>query len=576
MSSSLEVAQTILHGFDKHYRLFREVSEQAKGHFEKADWSAVRQASRTRIDMYDQRVREAVSVLTERFPHLKTEEGLWAHIKTTYIGLLYEHKQPECAETFFNSVASRVLDRRYHRNDYIFSRPAISTEHLDGEEPTYRCYYSDSPDPIDRSFREILLRFELALPFQDLDRDIGYVKQAIREAFPRGWARHPNFQIQVLRSLFFRNRAAYAVGRVLDGARTFPFVVPLLRDATGSVYVDTILLDERNIGRLFSLSHVYFMVDMEVPAAYVEFLQTVVSTMPKAEIYTLLGLQKQGKTIFFRDLQQHLKHSSDRFVLAPGIKGMVMLVFTLPSFPYVFKVIRDWFEPPKDADRRSVEGRYQLVKGHDRVGRMTDTLEFTHVAFPWSRFDEALKAEIVRLIPGSIEIDAERIVIKHLYMERRLVPLDMHLRSADDARRRDSIREYGDAIKDLAAANIFPGDLLIKNFGVTRYGRVLFYDYDEVCYLTDCRFHHLPVSRDDDDEMSSESRLVVDTNDIFPAQFPTFLFPPGTSRDTFLEFHGDLCDPNFWTAQNERLLAGQEGEVFTYGPEARFSLRYGG
>jgi isocitrate dehydrogenase kinase/phosphatase len=330
MSVADEIARAIIDGFDKHYSLFRESGRLAQDRWERADWAAIREAGKNRIAWYDRRVEEACAVVKERFSGRTREDALWPQIKRAYIALLLEHKQPECAETFYNSVARRVLDRRYYGNAYLFSRPAISTEHLDGEHPTYRGYYPDTND-LRPTLRLAIRDLGMRLPFRDLERDLGYVMRAVDEHFPDGWERRSNFQVHDLRSLFFRNKAAYVVGRVVNGGITWPFVFPVLHDGDGFVRIDAILLDEKSIGRLFSLERAYFFIDMEVPSAFVQFLSTLVPLKPRAEIYTMVGLQKQGKTIFFRDLEHHLKHSTDRFVLAPGTKGMVMLVFTLPS-----------------------------------------------------------------------------------------------------------------------------------------------------------------------------------------------------------------------------------------------------
>ncbi len=253
-------------------------------------------------------------------------------------------------------------------------------------------------------------------------------------------------------------------------------------------------MKQENIGRVFSLARAYFMVDMEVPSAFVEFLESVLPTKPKAELYTMLGLQKQGKTLFYRDLIEHMKHSTDTFVMAPGVRGAVMAVFTLPSFPYVFKIIRDWFDPPKDSDRRRVNEKYLMVKYHDRVGRLADTLEYSFVALPLARFDKALLEELRRVAASAVEVDGDKVVIRHVYIERRMVPLDVYVRDVGDDEERllAAIKEYGAAIRELAGANIFPGDLLLKNFGVTRYGRVVFYDYDEIAPITECTFRQIP------------------------------------------------------------------------------------
>lgn len=573
MPDAGSIARTILDGFDRHYGLFRATTALAKGRWERADWLGIREASRARIDMYDQRVREGVAAVHAALGGKPLEESLWPAIKRAYIGMLHEHYQPECAETFFNSVARRVLDKRYYKNDYIFTRPAISTEHLDGTEPTYRCYYPKRVD-LRATLRQAIEDFGIGLPFVDLDRDIQWIGRALDEAPPESVEHAPNFQVHVLRSLFFRNKAAYVVGRVVNGATITPFVIPLLQDEERRVYVDTILLDPQVIGRLFSLARAYFFVDMEVPSAYVEFLQSIVPNKPKCELYMMLGLGKQGKTLFFRDLEQHLRRSTDTFVLAEGTKGMVMVVFTLPSFPYVFKIIRDWFVPPKDTDRQSVEERYKFVKLNDRVGRMADTLEYAHVAFPLDRLDGALVEELEKLAPSILERDGDRLVLRHLYIERRLVPLDVYLRKVDETRQRAAIDEYGKALKDLAAANIFAGDLLLKNFGITRYGRVIFYDYDELCELTECRFRTMPRARDDDEEMAGEAWFNVEKGDVFPEQFPTFLFPPGAQREMFLELHPDLARADFWRRQQARLEAGVEEDHFAYPEMLRFSARF--
>ncbi|AKF10791.1 bifunctional isocitrate dehydrogenase kinase/phosphatase [Sandaracinus amylolyticus] len=573
MKLAEQIAAEILRGFDKHYRIFRDISSAAKDRFERADWAASREAGRTRIHFYDQRVREAVDLVSDRFPLATVEELIWPHVKQAYFQLLYEHRQPECAETFFNSVACRVLDRRYYRNEYIFWRPAISTEYLTGGEPDYRSFY-DRGEGLRGALRDVVLSYELRGQWQDLERDLDRLERAVAEHFGGPWTSDVDFQIQVLSSLFYRNKAAYLCGRARNGYREYPFVVPILKDEQGAMFLDALLLSPQDIGRVFSLARAYCMVDMEVPAAFVQFVSSMLPRKPRSEIYTLVGLQKQGKTLFYRDMMLHLKHSSDCFTVAPGTKGMVMAVFTLPSFPYVFKVIRDWFPPPKDVDRAKVEDRYLLVKHHDRVGRMADSLEYSHVAFPLERFEPELLAELKSVASSMIRIEGDQLIVKHLYIEKRLVPLDLFLQKSDEQRTRAAIREYGNAIKELASANIFAGDLLLKNFGITRFGRVVFYDYDEIGYLTDFKFRRIPKARDYDDEMSADPWFSVGPHDVFPEQFPTFLFADPKQREIFMELHGDLMDPAFWIAAQDRCRRGEQADIFPYPENLRFSRRF--
>jgi len=325
---------------------------------------------------------------------------------------------------------------------------------------------------------------------------------------------------------------------------------------------------------------------MEIPSAYVQFLRSLMPRKPRAEIYNALGLAKQGKTLFYRDFLHHLRHSRDQFRIAPGIKGMVMLVFDLPSFPFVFKLIKDYFPHQKETTREQIKAKYLLVKQHDRVGRMADTLEYSEVAFPRDRFDDALIAEIEKFAPSQLEISDRdgdgqtEVIIKHLYIERRMIPLNIYLQEAFDTGLSDprarqqmehSVIEYGNAIKDLVAANIFPGDMLWKNFGVTRNGKVVFYDYDEIEYLTDCNFRRVPTPRNEEEEMSGEVWYSVGPRDVFPETFGPFLLGNDAVREVFMQHHADLLDAAFWQSHKERIQAGHMFDVFPYDTERRFA-----
>jgi isocitrate dehydrogenase kinase/phosphatase len=402
-----------------------------------------------------------------------------------------------------------------------------------------------------------------------------------------------NFQIQVLSSLFYRNKGAYVVGKVINGFQELPFALPILHAPSGKLVIDALLDGEDELLILFSFARAYFMVDMEIPSAYVQFLRSLMPRKPRAEFYNALGLAKQGKTLFYRDFLHHLRHSTDRFRIAPGIKGMVMLVFDLPSFPFVFKVIKDFYPSQKDTSREQIRGKYLLVKQHDRVGRMADTLEFSEVAFPFDRFEPELVAELQKFAPSQLEISDRdgdgqtELILKHLYIERRMIPLNIYLQEAfdvlrpgigapDGALRRaqaqieHAVVEYGNAIKDLVAANIFPGDMLWKNFGITRHGKVVFYDYDEIEYITDCNFRRVPAPRNEEDEMSGEIWYSVGPKDVFPETFGPFLLGNPRVREVFMQHHADLLDVAFWQSHQARIRQGHVHDVFPYEPSRRF------
>lgn len=583
-----DIAKAMMDGFNRHYRLFRSESARAKHRFETADWHGQQRAQRERIEFYDLRVKECTRRLEKEFAAQDLPMAVWQQVKLHYIGQLVNHFQPELAETFFNSVTTKILHRTHFHNDFIFVRPAVSTEYIENEDagarPTYRAYYP-AQQSLPTALRHIVEDFGLLRAFEDLPRDLDGVYQVIAGQGMLDKLR-ANFQIQVLSSLFYRNKAAYLVAKVINGYAQLPLVLPLLHGSRGGLVIDAVLTGEDDVQALFSFARAYFMVDMEIPSAYVQFLRSLMPGKPRAELYTALGLAKQGKTLFYRDFLHHLRYSSDKFRMAPGIKGMVMLVFDLPSFPYVFKLIKDYYPPQKDTTREQVKGKYQLVKQHDRVGRMADTLEYSLVAFPRDRFEDALIAEIEKFAPSQLEISDRdgdgrtEVIIRHLYIERRMMPLNIYLQEALDAGPLDeraqaqmahSVVEYGNAIKDLVAANIFPGDMLWKNFGVTRHGKVVFYDYDEIEYLTDCNFRALPTPRNEEDEMSGEIWYAVGPRDVFPQSFAPFLLGHPAVREVFLQHHADLLEPAFWLAYQQRIRQGYVHDVFPYERERRLA-----
>ncbi len=577
-------------GFNRHYQLFRQESAKAKQRFENQDWHGQQRAQRERIEFYDLRVKECSARLESEFEAAQQPPDIWQQVKLHYIGLLVDHFQPELAETFFNSVTTKILDRSYFQNEFIFVRPAVSTEYIESDEldalPTYQAWYPNADNLAD-TIVLVIKHFNLTCPFADMQRDAGDILRNVRKRLAHSKLR-ANFQIQVLNSLFYRNKAAYIVGKVINGFNEIPFALPILHNSKGELVIDAALFGEDDFLMLFSFARAYFLVDMDIPSAYVQFLRSLMPRKPRAEIYNALGLAKQGKTLFYRDLLYHQRHSTDKFRIAPGIKGMVMLVFDQPSFPFVFKVIKDFYPPQKDTTREQIQGKYLLVKQHDRVGRMADTLEYSNVAFPRERFEDELIEEIQKFAPSQIEINTrpdngrQEVVIKHAYIERRMIPLNIYLQESFDVGLQDprakaqmerAVIEYGNAIKDLVAANIFPGDMLWKNFGITRHGKVVFYDYDEIEYITDCNFRKVPQPRNEEDEMSGEIWYHVGPHDVFPETFGPFLLGNPAVREVFMKHHADLLDAGFWQGHKEKIHQGHVHDVFPYEADKRFVVQ---
>lgn len=564
------IAATILAGFNKHYSMFRNASSGAKTLFEEGNWHGIQQLVADRIRMYDDRVRESVEVLRRELAANALNDDVWAQAKKDYIALLVNHKQPELAETFFNSVSTKILDKEYYNNQFIFVKPAISTEYIDSEPRTFQSFYPKE-EGLRGCLKHILNHFRWRTPFAHQARDIADILRAAKRHFGAEWPPQDlNLHLQVLNSAFYRNKSAYIFGQIISGNERYPFALAIVHNAKSKLIVDAALFDAAQISVLFSFARAYFLVDMPVPAGYVQFLQSMLPMRSKGDLYTLLGLGKQGKNIFYREFAQHLEYSDDKFILAPGIKGLVMSVFTLPSFPYVFKVIKDTFGPNKDFDREYVRQKYLLVKKHDRVGRMADTLEFVNVALPKHRCDQELIDELRTLAPSQIEETDDLFIVKHLYIEYRLQPLNLFMQTASPQEKAAAVIDYGYALKELASANIFPGDMLYKNFGMTRFKRVIFYDYDEIEYMTDCNFRAIPPAPNPEYEMSGEVWYPVNKGDVFPEEFGPFLLGEPDVRKVFLEHHRDLLTPEFWQQKKERLQQGILEDFYPYPQSVRF------
>nr|WP_136252567.1 bifunctional isocitrate dehydrogenase kinase/phosphatase [Ningiella ruwaisensis] len=568
-----DIAQAILSGFNRHYHTFLYFTQGANARFESADWKSVQEHSALRIQSYDAKVNEAVTLLKNRFGIKTLDEHIWHWVKAAYIELLSDHKQPELAESFFNSLFCRMFDRRYYLNENIFVKTQVDPDTFSAYTESDR--YQINQQNIHDVYKTIIDKLPLTLPVRQDQTLYRLMDEALSEQIQEDIDTLQHAELEILQPLFYRNKAAYVVGKISVGpSKTFPFVLPVLNNEKGELYIDSLIANKQDTAIIFGFARAYFMVDTQYPGAIVHFLKSILPSKTASELYTCIGLQKHGKTLFYRDFLEHLSQTDDDFVVAPGIRGMVMTVFTLPSYPFVFKLIKDKFAPQKEMTHATVKEKYQLVKQHDRVGRMADTLEFSWVAFPLNRFSDELLNELKKTVQSQLRIEGDMLLLKHVYIERRMTPLNLYL---DDAKTEEqyihAIREYGLAIKQIAAANIFPGDMLFKNFGVTRHGRVIFYDYDEICYLSECNFRHIPPPRYPEDEMASEPWYSVAPNDIFPEEFASFLLCDPNTRKHFKALHPDLLEATFWQSKQANIRSGLFEDVFPYNEQKRFKNR---
>jgi len=559
-------ATLIRAAFDFYREEFSRITRRAPERFERRDWSGIQSDAVERLDLYGRVVSRLVEQLHPLVGERIRDRRFWVPVKKSFAGLVDGAPHLELAETFFNSVTRRIFETVGVDESMEFV--ARDFEYADPDEggPVHVEFGAGA------STEELIGRILGALPsrwrWEDRARDERFVAGAVDARCREKWGEAGFDGIDVLTPVFYRRKGAYLFGRIRRGGRSVPLVLALLHADRG-VRVDAVLLTENEASIVLSFTRSYFHVETPVPRQVVRFLQLIVPLKPIAELYIAIGYNKHGKTEMYRGLMDHLAGSTDGFVLAPGEAGLVMVVFTLPSYDVVFKVIRDRFAPPKATTRAEVKEKYDLVFRHDRAGRLVDAQEFEHLSFAKERFSEDLLAELLRSAAESVAIDGETLTIHHVYLERRVTPLNLYLAQASIDEAREAVLDYGQTVRDLAATNIFPGDLLLKNFGVTRHRRVIFYDYDELCLLSDCRFREMPAPSDNDEEMSAEPWFYVAPNDIFPEEFLTFMGLHGALREAFLGEHAEILTPGFWRRMQRQMEQGALVDIFPYSASRR-------
>lgn len=558
------IAESILDGFDDYRAHFRLITDGARARFEQARWQEIQDASAARISLYEQKVNEALDRLKIVFASEQLQDVAgWPLVKAAYINLIDPRPDDELAETWFNSIFCGLFSHDLISDACMFihsTRPSLRNPEQATQIRTYRpC------GDLGAMLRQLLADYPFNVPYADLPGDLARLEARLRQSLPDWVCKDPALRVELFSSVFYRNKGAYLIGRVQAADEQWPLALALLHREGQGIVLDAAITDEAEVSIIFSFTRSYFMVDVPVPAAFVGYLKHILPGKHIAELYSSIGFYKQGKSEFYRALIGHLGATDDRFIMAPGVRGMVMSVFTLPGFNTVFKIIKDRFSPSKNVDRATVIDKYRLVKNVDRVGRMADTQEFADFRFPLSKFEPACLTELLQVAASTVHLEGDdTVLIRHCWTERRMIPLNLYLEQAGPAQVQEVLDDYGLAIKQLAAANIFPGDMLLKNFGVTRHGRVVFYDYDEICFLTEANFRRIPAPRTPEDEMASEPWYSIGPLDVFPEEFPPFLFADPQQRRLFASLHGELYDADYWKTLQAAIRAGKVIDVFPY------------
>jgi isocitrate dehydrogenase kinase/phosphatase len=544
---------------------FRAVTRRAQARFEARDWHGSQQDAVERIDLYDLWVDRTVTGMRTAFGDDAADRGLWRLLRDRFLQRSAGLPDTAFARTFFSSVSRRLFGTVGVDEGIEFA--AVDLDPLEGAGGNAETRLYTNRGDLGMLIEDLLDDISLKCPWIDFERSVWHVTEDIA-AYLRGRDIDPDAGVralEMLQPIFFQSTRAYLVGRLDTVEGALPFVLALQHTEPG-LSVDAVMLDEDDASVVFGFTRSYFHVDIERVVEAVVFLRQLLPRKPLSELFTVLGRARQGKTERYRELMRHLGSSDDQFEHAAGERGLVMICFTLPSLDVVFKLIRDRFPPVKNVVRQDVLDKYQFVFRHDRAGRLVDAQEFKRVRLPRARFAPALLEELAAEAAGSVHIDGDDLIFDHMYIERRMVPLNLYLRSAPPSDAERAVLDYGQSIRDLALSNIFAGDLLLKNFGVTRHGRVIFYDYDELCQVTDCRFREVPVADNDEDEMRGETWFYVADNDVFPETFLNFLAFTDEQRAAFLNTHGDLLTADFWRGIQQRVRGGELLEVLPYQP----------
>ena len=562
-------AAAIRSSFEGYIDERARITRRARSWFEARDWAAGQRDARARLDVRDTAVNACVGAVRAELGGAAHDHTVWRAMKDLYEAQVEGRPDREISHSFFNSVTRRV---------FVTVGVDPSIEFLAADLPPVR----EGPVPVFRWFprevtTEALLRTVLRahafdVPYEDLARDARVAATELDAHLRELADGQPIDALEMVRSVFFRGKGAYLVGRLRRGRYTTPLVLALVHGERG-VALDAILFTPEDVSIVFSFTRSYFHVEVERPRDHVAFLSSLIPQKRISELYIALGFNKHGKSEMYREIARHIEDTGEAFVPARGDRGLVMTVFTLPGLDVIFKVIKDEFKPPKQTSRREVMDKYRHVFRHDRAGRLVDAQEFEHLAFPAERFSAEVLDELRRECAGSVRLEDGAVSVRHLYAERRVTPLNLFIRDTDEWTARQAVLDFGRALRDLAATNTFPGDMLTKNFGVTRHGRVIFYDYDELTRVTDCAFRDLPTAHEDE-ETAGEPWFYVGENDIFPEEFLPFLGFSGRLREVFLQAHGELLTGRFWREVQERLRAGEIRDIFPYRDEQRLRSAY--
>ncbi|MEZ7493128.1 bifunctional isocitrate dehydrogenase kinase/phosphatase [Pseudoalteromonas distincta] len=571
-----KLARSVFAGFEAMFSQFLNITLGAQSRFEQRQYHSVQSAMRERLQVYEREVKnvsEAVRVIA--YAELTCPQT-WQLAKNIYGDMVQNHENKPIAHTFFNSTFGAIWDDKKIRTVHLF----VLKAKYRSEPRSYESLVSrvSLHNGFNNAVKTLITNQVFRVPFSHLELDVATLQSTLMQGAKQQCKQVYELinlndgYIEYANSLFFRNKACYLIGRcIAKNGDNMPFAIAILNTDEG-LKLDAVMMGADQLSLLFGFARTYFMVDTDKPARYVDYLSVLMPHKQRFELFNAIGFIKHAKTEFYRYKVDTTKNSPANFkyVKAPGTPGMVMLVFTIEGLDYVYKVIKDKFSAPKTATKAQVIDKYNFVKQADRVGRLVDTHEFRYLAFDLSRFSDELLEQMKNQIGSSMVISGKALILKHVYVERKMTPLNLYINQCDNKTLERVMHDYGKAIKELAGANIFPGDMLMKNFGVTRWGRVVFYDFDEICPLTDCNFRDVPQTQNALEELSSNSYFDIAENDIFPSQFKVFFSANDIAFNYFNNEHSNLFLATFWQDCQQQVHNGYLPDVYPYKQSWRF------
>ncbi len=556
-------SQIIYDGFLRYNRAFHRITRRARTRFENRDWRGHQNDIVERVDLYEKSVRRIVLSLRKSMGRQVTDHEIWTETRNYFGERLDKVPDADFIKTFFNSITRRIFGTigMDSRLEFASRGPSHVELELISSLSIRRYPYWGS---LEKIFESILNDFSFRVPYNDITLNASRLEADMNQYMSSNFDEEVEYlRFEFIDSFFYQAARAYVVGRIILSTGILPLVIAFKNEDDG-ISIDAVLISEREVSIVFGYTRSYYFADPNSVIGTVHFLLSILPNKPIDELYTVLGRMRQGKTERHRVFSEHLRNTKDKFLHADGDKGLVMIVFNLPSYNLVFKVIRDKFGYPKNTTRREVVEKYRLVSKHDRAGRLIDTQEFLNLEFPIGRFSKELLDELLNEASLSVERKGKNLLIKHVYIERRVRPLNIFINEVSRSDAKLAILDYGQALKDLAKTNIFPGDLLLKNFGVTHTNRVVFYDYDEVSLVTECNFREIPDTDDVMDEMRADTWYYVGEQDMFPGEFVKFLSMDDELRSLFAMFYGDLLTAEYWNDIKEQHLSGNISLVVPY------------